>query len=381
MSDVPVLTLDGGFEAPKYNLQVAKEEAGKENPQFALENLSAEEQAAVKDFIEKIDLGSTAVVMNYAAGSQNKIAQFSDKVLGNVRNKDMGEVGKDLTNLVVELKSFDTSPDSSGRSKGLFKSARKGASRMMVNYNKVETNIDSIVRALQGHQRTLQKDVAMLEEMFKNNVEYLRELTLYIVAGQEKLADYRANDIPAQRAVAQETGDETEAQKLHDMVAMADRFEKKLHDLKLTRTISIQMAPQLRMVQNNDVTLVEQIQSSIVNAIPLWKNQMVIALGLVNAQKAIAAQNQVTDMTNQLLIKNSELLKQTSIDVAEASQRGIVSIETIQKVNENLIETITSVLEIQERGTQERRAAEVELAKIEVDLKKTVVEAANRSLS
>jgi uncharacterized protein YaaN involved in tellurite resistance len=379
MSDVPVLTLDFGDEAPKYNLQVAQEEAHKNSPQFALESLSNEEQAVVKDFIEKIDLGNTAVVMNYASGSQSRIAQFSDKVLGNVRNKDLGEVGKDLTGLVVELRSFDATAETSGRNRGLFKNVKKNAGRMMVNYNKVETNIDGIVRALQGHQRTLQKDVAMLEEMFNTNVEYLRELTLYIVAGIEKLEDYRANDIPAQKKIAEETNDETEVQKLNDMVTMADRFEKKLHDLKLTRTISIQMAPQIRMVQNNDVSLVEQIQSSIVNAIPLWKNQMVIALGLANAQKAIAAQNQVTDMTNQLLIKNSELLKQTSIEVAEASQRGIVSIETIQKVNDNLIETITSVLEIQERGTQDRRAAEVELAKIEVDLKKTIVEAANRS--
>ncbi|MCL2236120.1 MAG: toxic anion resistance protein [Defluviitaleaceae bacterium] len=380
MSNIPTLTLDLGDAAPKYDLQVAQQEANKPaDPQFSMSALNEEEQTAVKGFMSQIDINSTAVVMNYGVSAQNKIAAFSDNVLGNVRNKDMGEVGRDLSNLVVELKTFD--PDA-GQATGLgrfFKNARKSASRLMANFSKVETNIDGIVRQLQGHQRTLQKDVAMLEEMFNHNMDYLRELTLYIVAGQERLAEFRASDIPAQRELAEKSGDEGDAQRLADMVAMADRFEKKLHDLKLTRMISIQMAPQIRLVQNNDVSLVEQIQSSIVNSIPLWKNQMVIALGLANAEKAMAAQNAVTDMTNQLLVKNSERLKQSSIAVAEASQRGIVSVETIQVVNNNLIETINSVLDIQQKGTENRRSAEVELTKIEADLKQALLETAKRA--
>ena len=381
MSDVPALVLDGldiGDAAPKYNPQLALVEADKKtDPQFAITALKPEEQTVVKDFMQKIDINNTAVVMNFGAGAQSKIAQFSDSVLQNVKSKDLGDVGKDLSSLVVEIKSIEDGGDKGGFF-GFLKNAKKNASRMMANYSKVETNIDKIVRALQGHQRTLQKDIAMLEEMFKNNMAYFRELTLYIVAGMEKLAQFRAEDIPRQQAIAQETNDEIEAQKLNDMINMAERFEKKLHDIKLSRMISIQMGPQIRMIQNNDVSLVEQIASSINNSIPLWKNQMVIALGLANAQKAMAAQSQVTDMTNQLLIKNSEMLKQGSIEVAEASQRGIVSVETIKKVNDNLIDTINSVLDIQQKGAENRRSAEVELEKIEEDLKKALVEASTR---
>ena len=382
MSDLPTLVLDD-FESadtmPKYNSRLAVAEAEKKvDPQFALTALQPEEQAVVKDFMQKIDLGNTAVVMNYGSGAQNKIAQFSDSVLQNVKSKDMGEVGKDLAGLVVEIRSIEDGGSDKGGVFGFLRNAKKSASRMMANYSKVENNIDKIVRALQGHSRTLQKDIAMLEEMFKSNMDYNRELTLYIVAGMEKLADYRANDIPEQRKIAEKSKDDIEAQKLNDMINMADRFERKLHDIKLSRMISIQMAPQIRMVQNNDVSLVEQIASSINNSIPLWKNQMVIALGLANSQKAMAAQNMVTDMTNQMLIKNSEMLKQGSIQVAEASQRGIVDIETVRKVNDNLIETINSVLDIQQKGAENRRSAEVELEKIEDDLKKALVEAATR---
>jgi len=382
MANVPTLTLDLGEATPKYNLQTAMQEAARPaNPQFSMASLSEEEQTAVKGFMGQIDINSTAVVMNFGVSAQNKIAQFSDNVLGNVRNKDMGEVGRDLSNLVVELRTFDPNETQATGISRFFRNAKKNASRLMANFSKVESNIDNIVRQLQGHQRTLQKDIAMLEEMFNHNMDYLRELTLYIVAGQERLAEFRDVDIPAQREIAEKSGDEGDAQRLADMVAMAERFEKKLHDLKLTRMISIQMAPQIRMVQNNDVSLVEQIQSSIVNSIPLWKNQMVIALGLANAEKAMAAQNAVTDMTNQLLIKNSEKLKQSSIAVAEASQRGIVDVTTIQIVNSNLIETINSVLEIQRQGTENRRSAEVELTKIETDLKQALLETAVRHAS
>jgi len=381
MSNLPTLVLDG-FDsteaAPKYSPELAQVEAEKKaDPQFALTALQPEEQAVVKDFMQKIDLTSTAVVMNYGSGAQGKIAQFSDNVLQNVKSKDMGEVGKDLAGLVVEIRSIEDGSDKGGVF-GFLRNAKRSASRMMANYSKVENNIDKIVRALQGHSRTLQKDIAMLEEMFKSNMDYNREMTLYIVAGMEKLADFRANDIPKQRKIAENANDDVEAQKLNDMINMADRFEKKLHDIKLSRMISIQMAPQIRMIQNNDISLVEQIASSINNSIPLWKNQMVIALGLANAQKAMAAQKAVTDMTNQMLIKNSEMLKQGSIEVAEAAQRGIVDIETVRKVNDNLIGTINSVLDIQQKGAENRRSAEVELEKIEDDLKKALVEAATR---
>ena len=382
MSDIPTLVLDG-FEtidtAPKYNLQLAETEADKKtDPQFSIEALKPDEAAIVKDFMTKIDINNTAVVMNYAVSAQNKIAQFSDSVLQNVRSKDMGEVGRDLSNLVVEIRSIEEGENKGGLF-GFLRNAKKNASRMMANFSTVEANIDKIVRTLQNHQRTLHKDIVMLEEMFKNNMAYFKELTLYIVAGTEKLAQFRAEDIPRQRSVAEQSNDEIEAQKLNDMINMAERFEKKLYDIKLSRMISIQMAPQIRMVQNNDVSLVEQIQSSINNSIPLWKNQMVIALGLANAQKAMAAQNQVTDMTNQLLIKNSEMLKQGSVEIAEAAQRGIVSIETVKKVNDNLIETITSVIDIQHKGAENRRSAEIELGKIEEDLKKALIDANSSS--
>jgi len=380
MSNVPVLDL--GLEspaaaAPKYSLEECQATAAKKtDPAFALESLKPEEQAVVKDFIEKIDIDSTAVVTNYGLATQSKIATFSDKVLQNVKAKDLGEVGRDLGGLVVEIRSIEG--EEKGGIRGIFRNAKKNASKMMANYSKVETNIDRIVKALEGHQRTLMTDVAMLEEMFKHNTEYFRELTLYIVAGMERLELYHSEDIPHQRSVAEQTGDESEAQKLNDMQNMAERFEKKLHDLKLSRMISIQMAPQIRMIQNNDISLVDQIQSSINNSIPLWKNQMVIALGLANAKKAMEAQNQVSDMTNQLLLKNSELLKQGTIEVAEAGQRGIVSIDTVRKVNDNLIDTINTVIDIQKKGTENRRSAETELAKIEDDLKKAMIEAGNR---
>lgn len=382
MSSLPTLVLDGIDStdiAPKYNPELAVVEAEKkQDPQFALSALPPEEQDWVKNAVEQIDLNNTGIVMNYGSNAQNKIAQFSDSVLQNVKSKDMGEVGKDLSNLVVEIRSVENGGSDKGGIFGFLKNAKKNASRLMANYSKVETNIDKIVRALQNHSRTLQKDIAMLEEMFKSNMDYNRELTLYIVAGMEKLMQFRTEDIPKQREIATQSNDEIEAQKLNDMINMADRFEKKLHDIKLSRVISIQMAPQIRMIQNNDVSLVEQITSSINNSIPLWKNQMVIALGLANAQKAMAAQNMVTDMTNQMLVKNSELLKQGSIEVAEASQRGIVSIETVRKVNDNLIDTINSVLDIQQKGTENRRSAEAELEKIEDDLKKALIDATAR---
>ncbi|MCL2170537.1 MAG: toxic anion resistance protein [Defluviitaleaceae bacterium] len=385
MSDMPVLDLGIDMnvsEPPKYSLEICQKEADKpKDNALTMEALKPDEQKVVRDFMEKIDITNTSIVMQFGTGAQNKIAQFSDSVLQNVKSKDMGEVGRDLSNLVVEIKSFDGSFDE-GASRGIrgfFRNIKKSAERTMASFSTVENNVDKIVSALEGHQRTLMKDVHMLEEMFKNNINYIRELTMYIIAGQEKLDDFRAVDIPAQRERAQNSNDEVEAQKLNDMINMAERFDKKLHDIKLSRIIAIQMAPQIRLVQNNDVSLIEQIQSSITNAIPLWKNQMVIALGMQNSRAAMAAQNKVTDMTNELLIKNSEMLKQGSVEIAEAAQRGIVSIDTIKKTNDNLIDTINSVLDIQQKGAANRRAAEGELAKIETDLKHALTDASVRA--
>jgi len=377
--ELPILEISNN-DSPKYNLQLAHNEANKpKDPTLALSSLTEDEQSHVQEFMQKIDISNANIVMSYGAPAQNKIASFSDSVLQNVKSKDMGEVGIELTNLVVEIKSVSGNPsEKQGSIRSFFKNIKKGSDRMIANFNSVEANIDTIVRSLQSHSRTLEKDVAMLEEMYKNNMNYFKELTLYIIAGSEKLSEFRRKDIEQQKTTASQSQSEIDAQKLNDMVNLADRFEKKLHDLKLSRMISIQMAPQIRLVQNNDISLIEQIQSSIVNSIPLWKNQMVIALGMQNSKAAMAAQNKVTDMTNDLLIKNSEMLKQGSIDVAEASQRGIVEVDTIRKTSENLIDTINSVLDIQQKGQENRRAAEGELIKIEEDLKKALVEASTR---
>jgi len=345
---------------------------------LTIESLSPEERKVVQEFVEKIDISDSNIVMQYGAPAQNKIAQFSDSVLQNTKTKDMGAIGKDLTNLVVEIKGFGD--EDKGGFLGLFggNKIKKSIDKMMANYSRVETNIDGIVTTLENHQRTLMKDIAMLDAMYQNNHSYFKELSMYIIAGMERLNQYKTNDIPAQKAIAESSADEMEAQKLNDMINLASRFDKKLHDLKLSRTISIQMAPQIRMMQNNDAQLVEKIQSSIVNAIPLWKNQMVLSLGLSNSRAALEAQRKVTDMTNELLVKNSEMLRMGSVEVAKESERSIVSIETVRKTNENLIATITEVLDVQRKGTEERAAAEQELNKIEGDLKTALMEAGAR---
>jgi len=345
-----------------------------------MSSLTPQEQQVVQEFVEKIDISDSNVVMQFGAPAQAKIAQFSDSVLKNVTTKDMGEVGKDLGSLVAEIKGFDSTGDEKGGFLGLFggNKIKKSIDKMMAGYTNVEKNIDKIVTTLEGHQRSLMKDIAMLDAMYESNHSYFKELSMYIIAGMERLTQYREKDLPAQRAIAERASDEMETQKLNDMMSLAERFDKKLHDLKLSRTISIQMAPQIRMIQNNDAQLVEKIQSSIVNAIPLWKNQMVISLGLANSRAALQAQRKVTDMTNELLLKNSEMLKQGSIEVATENERAIVSIETVKKTNENLISTITEVLDIQRKGSAERAAAEQELNRIEGDLKQALLEAGNK---
>jgi uncharacterized protein YaaN involved in tellurite resistance len=288
----------------------------------------------------------------------------------------MGEVGKSLSDLVVEIKSFDATASEEGKGLlGRLGGFKRRMEKMAASYSKVETNINKIQSELERHQRQLMKDIHTMNILYDKNQDYFKELTMYIAAGEERLDQFLSQEVPVQRQKAESTGDQMEAQALNDMMQMADRFEKKLHDLKLSRTISIQMAPQIRMIQNNDGVLVEKIQTSIANSIPLWKNQMVLAVGMANSRAALAAQAKVTDMTNTLLQKNSEMLRQGTVEIAKEAERGIVSIDTINKSNENLIATINEVLQIQEQGRQERAQAETELARIEGELKHALMQA------
>ncbi len=339
-------------------------------------SLNDEERAMLPKIIDSIELNEEGIT-SFGASAQFELAKTSDTLLQNSKTKDLGAVGTDLARLVTEIKSFDAS-GSEGGFFGLFKKAKDSIARMAAGYQKVETNVDKIVSVLEGHKRQLYKDIAMLDEMYQANYRFFREISLYIVAGAEKLKQFTEVTIPAKRQEAQTSGDEMAAQRLNDMENAANRFEKRLHDLRLTRTISIQLAPQIRLLQSNDSALAEKIQSSIVNAIPLWKNQMVLALGLANSKAALEAQSKVTDMTNELLLKNSELLKQGQAEVARESERGIVSIETIRKTNENLIATINQVMEIQQKGQADRAQAESELAQIENELKQTLLDIRKR---
>ena len=335
--------------------------------------LSEAEKKAVEDFAKKIDIMDSSLVLQYGAAAQKNVAGFSENALASVRTKDLGEVGQSLSKLVAELKEFGEEEEK----KGLFSFLKKTENKletMKAQYSKVETNVDKIVRELENHQVVLLKDVAMLDQMYELNLKYYKELTMYILAGKKKLADVRANDLPKLKAKAEASGAQEDAQAYNDMVQMCERFEKKLHDLELTRMISIQMGPQTRLLQNNDTLMVEKIQSSIVNTIPLWKSQMVLALGLEHSRQATAAQSAVTDMTNQLLKKNADMLKMGTIETAREAEKSVVSIETLQHTNEQLISTLDEVLTIQREGAEKRRAAEAELGKIEGELKKKLME-------
>ncbi|MBQ8852252.1 MAG: toxic anion resistance protein [Oscillibacter sp.] len=335
--------------------------------------LSEAEKKAVEEFAKKIDIMDSSLVLQYGAAAQKNVAGFSENALASVRTKDLGEVGESLSKLVGELKEFGQEEEK----KGLFGFLKKTGDKletMKAQYSKVETNVDKIVRQLEQHQVTLLKDVAMLDQMYQLNLKYYKELTMYILAGKKKLEDVRTNDIPKLKARAEQTGAQEDAQAYNDMCQMCDRFEKKLHDLELTRMISIQMGPQTRLLQNNDTLMVEKIQSSIVNTIPLWKSQMVLALGLEHSRQATAAQSAVTDMTNQLLKKNADMLKMGTIETAKEAEKSIVSIETLQHTNEQLISTLDEVLNNQREGAAKRREAEIELGKIEGELKRKLME-------
>nr|WP_325203968.1 toxic anion resistance protein [uncultured Oscillibacter sp.] len=385
MSDnmIPELTLDPSAAAapvPELTLEPAATPAAPEPEKPEVKPvelddsmLSEAEKKAVEDFSKKIDVMDSNLILQYGAAAQKNVAGFSENALASVRTKDLGEVGKSLSELVVELKGFGEEEEK----KGFFGKLKKAGSKLEVmkaQYSKVEGNVDKIVRELEQHQVTLMKDVAMFDQMYELNLKYYKELTMYILAGKKKLAEVRANELSALRAKAEQSGAQEDAQRYNDLVQMCERFEKKLHDLELTRMISIQMGPQTRLLQNNDTLMVEKIQSSLVNTIPLWKSQMVLALGMEHGRQATAAQSAVTEMTNELLKKNADMLKMGTIQTAKEAERSVVSIETLQHTNQQLISTLDEVLNIQREGAQKRKEAEVELGRIEGELRAKLME-------
>ena len=372
----PVLTLDAEVVTPATPAVVEPPAADIVPAKLDDSMLSEAEKQVVEDFSEKINIMDSNLILQYGAAAQKNVAGFSENALASVRSKDLGEVGKSLSELVVELKGFGQEEEKKGFF-GMFKKAGNKLETMKAQYAKVEANVDKISRELEQHQVTLLKDVAMFDQMYELNLKYYKELTMYILAGKKKLEDVRTNELPALKARAEQTGAQEDAQRYNDMAQMCERFEKKLHDLELTRMISIQMGPQTRLLQNNDTLMVEKIQSSLVNTIPLWKSQMVLALGMEHSRQATAAQSAVTEMTNDLLKKNADMLKMGTIETAKEAERSIVDIETLQHTNQQLIDTLDEVLNIQREGAQKRQAAEVELGKIEGQLKQKLLELRN----
>ena len=341
--------------------------------------LTPEEEQKVKDYVAGIDITDTQMVLQYGAGAQKKIADFSETALNTVKTKDLGEVGTMLTSVVSELKGFDVEKESKGFL-GLFKKGGAQVATLKAKYDKAEVNIDKICKVMEDHQVTLLKDVAMLDKMYDTNLSYFKDLTLYIMAGKEKLEEARNVELPKLLKKAEESGLPEDSQAAKDYAAKVDRFEKKIYDLELTRNISMQMAPQIRLIQNNDTTMSEKIQSTLVNPIPLWKSQMVIAIGLDHSSEAAKAEKEVTDMTNALLQKNAEALKLATVESAKQSERGIVDIETLTKTNEMLISTLDEVMQIQAEGRTKRAEAETELARIEDEMKNKLLEVSASSL-
>ncbi len=375
-TEMPVLVLPGEEETQLDQMMVeasAKPETVKEVNIEDKIQLTDAEKKAVDDFAAKIDISNANHILQYGADAQAKITQFSDMALEKVRTKDLGSVGDTLSSLVVELKGFDPNEQKKGFF-GLFKKAGASIAELKAKYDKAEVNVEKVVDVLEGHQITLTKDIAVLDEMFKANMTNFKQLSLYIVAGKKKLEEVQNVTIPAMQAKAAETGAMEDAQAANDYANLANRFEKKLHDLDLTRTVSLQMGPQIRLIQNNDTLMVEKIQTTLLNTIPLWKSQMVLALGLAHSEQAMQAQKAVSDTTNELLKKNAELLKQTTVGVAQESERGIVDIETLKHTNQMLIDTLDEVVKIQNDGRAKRKAAEVELMNIETQLKDKMLE-------
>ena len=335
--------------------------------------LSEEERKIVDEFSKKIDISNSSIVLQYGAAAQKNIASFSENALASVRTKDLGAIGDDLAELVTELKGFDAEEEKKGFL-GLFKKPVDALEQMKTKYTSAEKNVEKIVAALEAHQVTLMKDVAMLDQMYALNEKYYKELTMYIVAGKKRLADVRANELEELRKKAEDSNSPDAAQEYNDYVNLINRFEKKIHDLELTRQISVQMGPQTRLLQNNDTLMIEKIQSSLVNTIPLWKSQMVLALGLEHSKEATKAQQEVTELTNAMLKKNADILKTSTIATAKAAERSIIDIETLQHTNRQLIATLDEVMKIQTEGAAKRKSAEEELGKIEGELKQKLLE-------
>lgn len=367
--ETPSLTLE-----PELDLEPAQKAAPVpgEEPAIPQPVLSPAEQKMVADFAAKIDIENTNQILQYGAGTQKKMADFSDTALANVRTQDLGEVGDLLVNVMGELKGLDQEEE-----KGIFGFFKKQSNKlelMKSKYAKAEVNVEKICSALEQHQVRLLKDSAVLDKMYDQNLAYFKELTMYILAGKQKLQDVREGKLKELEATAQRTGLAEDAQAARDLAEKCNRFEKKIYDLELTRTISIQTAPQIRMIQNNDTVMVEKIQTTLVNTIPLWKNQMVLALGIAHSTEAATAQRQVNDVTNSLLKKNAEALHMASVETAKEAERGIVDIETLKKTNQDLIATLDDVMKVQAEGRQKRLAAEAEMAKMEADLKNKLLE-------
>ena len=384
MSDkIPELTLDAAAveEVPTLTLtpeapEAPKVEEEKKIDPVAMDEqlLSEEERQAVDEFSKKIDVRDTNLVLQYGAAAQKGVASFSENALNSVRTKDMGEIGEDLSRLVVELKGFGEEEEKKGLFSGLFKKAQNRMETMKAQYDEVSANVEKIAQALEQHQIALLKDVAMFDQMYELNLKYYKELTMYILAGKKRLEELRTGDVEELRVKAQTSGLPEDAQAYNDLVNLCNRFEKKLHDLELTRMVSVQMGPQTRLLQNNDTQMIEKIQSSLVNTIPLWKSQMVLALGMEHNRQATAAQNEVTEMTNQLLQQNADMLKMGTIATAKEAERSIVDVETLQHTNEQLISTLDEVMNIQKEGREKRQAAEAELGRIEGELKAKLLE-------
>ncbi len=376
MEYTPKLTLTPDLGAAAPEMAPKAEKPAAETPESALDmsKLTDAEKAAVLNFAKQIDIRDTNTVLQFGAGAQKNIADFSGTTLNNVRTKDMGEVGDMLGNLVVELKHINFDQEEKKGLLGLFKKAESRIDALKAQYDKAEVNVDKIAEMLEKHQLTLLKDVAMLDKMYELNQAYFKELGMYILAGKQRLEEARTVELAALQKKAQESGLPEDAQAANDFANMCSRFEKKIHDLELTRIISIQMGPQIRLIQNNDSLMIEKIQTSLVNTIPLWKSQMVLALGMYHSQQAMQAQREVTDVTNELLRKNAEALKTGSIETAREAERGIVDLDTLKNTNQMLIETLETVRQIQAEGSQKRREAEEELGRIESDLKQKLLE-------
>ncbi|MFB9278729.1 toxic anion resistance protein [Cohnella cellulosilytica] len=375
LPEVPQLTLELGIPEPSAAAAAVPEKLPDASELLNPENsgLTDQELSTVRDFAQKIDVTNATHILQYGYGAQQKIADFSENALTNVRTKDMGEVGSMISGLVVELKGFSATEESKGFL-GLFRRAGRSIEELKAKFVSVERNVDSIINVLEKHQITLLKDVAMLDKMYDLNLAYFKELTMYILAGRMKLDELVKTELPRLQEAARQSGKPEDAQAANSFAEMCNRFDKKLHDLSLTRMISLQMGPQIKLIQNTDSIMVEKIQSSLVNTIPLWKNQMVLALGMAHSKKAIEAQRAVTEITNDLLRKNADVLKSNTIDAAREAERSIVDIDTLKHTNQQLIETLDEVLTIQTEGFNKRRQAEGELVRIENELKNKLLE-------